>query len=45
VSAPGDRDTNCAIVGGLAATFTGVEGLPEDWRIAREPLRHDLDLV
>ena len=45
VSAPGDRDTNCPIVGGLAATFTGVEGVPEDWRIAREPLRHDLDLV
>jgi ADP-ribosylglycohydrolase len=45
VSVPGDRDTNCAIVGGLVAAFTGVEGVPDDWRAAREPLRHDLDLV
>jgi ADP-ribosylglycohydrolase len=44
-SVPGDRDTNCAIVGGLAPAFTDVEAIPEDWRIARERLRHDLDLL
>jgi ADP-ribosylglycohydrolase len=44
VSVPGDRDTNCAIVGGLAAALTGREGIPPDWLAAREPLRHDLDL-
>jgi ADP-ribosylglycohydrolase len=44
VSVPGDRDTNCAIVGGLMAALTGVEGIPEDWRAAREPLRYDVDL-
>jgi ADP-ribosylglycohydrolase len=41
---PGDRDTNCAIVGGLVAALTGREGIPSDWLAAREPLRHDLDL-
>jgi ADP-ribosylglycohydrolase len=44
VSVPGDRDTNCAIVGGLAAALTGLEGIPPDWLEAREPLRHNLDL-
>jgi ADP-ribosylglycohydrolase len=44
VSPIGDRDTNCAIVGGLAASLTGVEGIPPEWLDAREPLRHDLDL-
>jgi ADP-ribosylglycohydrolase len=43
-SVPGDRDTNGAIVGGLMAALTGVEVIPEDWRAAREPLRHDVDL-
>jgi ADP-ribosylglycohydrolase len=44
VSVPGDRDTNCAIVGGVVAAMTGPEGIPDDWLTAREPLRHDLDL-
>jgi ADP-ribosylglycohydrolase len=44
VSVPGDRDTNCAIVGGLAAALTGIDGIPQDWLDAREALRHDLDL-
>jgi ADP-ribosylglycohydrolase len=44
VSVFGDRDTNCAIVGGLVASLTGVEGIPREWLDAREPLRHDLDL-
>jgi ADP-ribosylglycohydrolase len=43
VSVPGDRDTNCAIVGGVLAAMTGVEGIPSEWLAAREPLRHDLD--
>jgi ADP-ribosylglycohydrolase len=38
VSGLGDRDTNCAIVGGIVACATGVEGIPEEWRVAREPL-------
>jgi ADP-ribosylglycohydrolase len=37
LSALGDRDTTCAIVGGIVALFTGVEGIPADWRSAREP--------
>ena len=45
VSVPGDRDTNCAIVGGLAGALVGHEGIPEEWLAAREPLRHDLDLT
>jgi ADP-ribosylglycohydrolase len=45
VSVPGDRDTNCAIVGGVIAALTGPEGIPDDWLTAREPLRHDLDLA
>ncbi|HLJ81448.1 MAG TPA: ADP-ribosylglycohydrolase family protein [Ktedonobacterales bacterium] len=38
VSALGDRDTTCAIVGGIVVMYTGVEGIPPDWRAAREPL-------
>jgi ADP-ribosylglycohydrolase len=38
VSALGDRDTNCAIVGGIVACATGAEGIPDEWRAAREPL-------
>ena len=39
VSVLGDRDTTCAIVGGIVACYTGVEGIPpRDWRAAREPL-------
>ena len=38
VSALGDRDTTCAIVGGIVVMYTGVEGIPPNWRAAREPL-------
>jgi ADP-ribosylglycohydrolase len=38
VSALGDRDTTCAIVGGLVALKTGHEGIPAEWLRAREPL-------
>ena len=38
VSALGDRDTNCAIVGGIVALHTGIEGIPDEWLRAREPL-------
>lgn len=36
VSALGDRDTTCAIVGGIVACYTGTEAIPEPWRDARE---------
>jgi ADP-ribosylglycohydrolase len=38
VSGLGDRDTTCAIVGGIVAMYTGIEGIPEDWLSARELL-------
>lgn len=34
----GDRDTTCAIVGGIVAARTGARGIPEEWRQNREPL-------
>lgn len=34
----GDRDTTCAIVGGIVAAHTGIDGIPSAWRQAREPL-------
>lgn len=36
VSGMGDRDTTCAIVGGIVALSAGQ--VPEDWRKHREPL-------
>jgi ADP-ribosylglycohydrolase len=38
VSGLGDRDTTCAIAGGIVACAVGAEGIPADWRSAREPL-------
>ena len=38
VSALGDRDTTCAIVGGLVALNSGARGIPTDWLEARESL-------
>ncbi|MEY9873621.1 ADP-ribosylglycohydrolase [Streptacidiphilus sp. MAP12-33] len=35
----GDRDTTCAIAGGVVAARTGVGTLPEAWRRAVEPWR------
>lgn len=36
VSGLGDRDTTCAIVGGMVALSVGREGIPGDWLEARE---------
>lgn len=38
VSALGDRDTTCAIVGGILVGRTGVERIPVRWLAAREAL-------
>ncbi|MFL6657745.1 MAG: ADP-ribosylglycohydrolase family protein [Massilia sp.] len=38
VNGGGDRDTICAIVGGVVAGFVGAAGLPAEWRRRREPL-------
>jgi ADP-ribosylglycohydrolase len=38
VSALGDRDTTCAIVGSIVALAVGIDGIPAAWRAAREPL-------
>jgi ADP-ribosylglycohydrolase len=38
VSALGDRDTTCAIVGGIVAMFTGTESIPQTWLDKREPI-------
>ncbi|WP_205525504.1 ADP-ribosylglycohydrolase family protein [Pyxidicoccus trucidator] len=34
----GDRDTTCAIVGGIVALSAGVSSIPATWRAAREAL-------
>ena len=34
----GDRDTLGAIVGGIVACATGIDGIPLLWREATEPL-------
>jgi ADP-ribosylglycohydrolase len=34
----GDRDTTCAIAGGVVAARTGTSGLPDAWRQAREDI-------
>jgi len=36
VSALGDRDTTCAIVGGIVALRVGWEGIPQAWKAATE---------
>lgn len=38
VSGLGDMDTTCAMVGGIVVMYTGVEGIPPEWRRNREPL-------
>lgn len=38
VSGLGDRDTTCAIVGGIVACHVGRDGLPVEWLARREPL-------
>ncbi len=32
-----DRDTNCAIVGGIVVGYTGIETIPTEWHNRREP--------
>jgi ADP-ribosylglycohydrolase len=41
VSALGDRDTTCAMVGGIVACRVGRQGLPSDWFACREQLPTD----
>ena len=38
VSGLGDRDTTCAIAGGVVALAVGIDGIPPRWRAAREDL-------
>jgi len=38
VSGLGDRDTTCAMVGGIVALSAGVERIPDEWVESREPL-------
>lgn len=38
VSGLGDRDTTCAIVGGIVVLNTGMKGIPQEWLKARERL-------
>jgi len=38
VSGLGDRDTTCAMVGGIVALSAGAASIPETWIAAREPL-------
>jgi ADP-ribosylglycohydrolase len=38
LSGLGDRDTTCAIVGGIVAVRTGVRDLPTEWHASRESL-------
>lgn len=38
VSGLGDRDTTCAIVGGIVVMSAGVESIPPSWIKAREPI-------
>jgi len=39
VSGLGDRDTTCAIVGGIVALSAGRESIPAEWLKAREPIQ------
>jgi len=38
VAGLGDRDTTCAIVGGVVASYVGRQGIPEEWLRSRERL-------
>ncbi|MEL6271014.1 MAG: ADP-ribosylglycohydrolase family protein [Chloroflexota bacterium] len=38
ITAGGDVDTLCAMVGGIVACAVGVDAIPQAWREAREPL-------
>ena len=38
VSGDGDKDTTCAMVGGIVALAAGRESIPESWLDHREPI-------
>jgi ADP-ribosylglycohydrolase len=38
VSGLGDRDTTCAIVGGIVVMYAGMESVPAEWLECREPV-------
>jgi ADP-ribosylglycohydrolase len=38
VSGLGDRDTTCAIAGGVVTGYVGADSIPAVWRTSREPL-------
>jgi ADP-ribosylglycohydrolase len=38
VSGLGDRDTTCAIVGGIVVMYNGIEGIPSEWLEHREQI-------
>ncbi len=40
VAGPGDRDTTCAIVGGIVVMSGGLGSTPKQWLKHREPIRH-----
>ena len=43
VSGLGDRDTTCAMVGGIVVMYAGAESIPKEWLNCREPIpRHML---
>ena len=43
VSGLGDRDTTCAMVGGIVVMYAGAESLPKEWLHCRAPIpRHML---
>ena len=43
VSGLGDRDTTCAMVGGVVVMHTGVQSIPKEWMDWCEPIpRHML---
>lgn len=43
VSALGDRDTTCAIVGSIVSVYVGIEDIPSEWRERRERLDDWID--
>jgi ADP-ribosylglycohydrolase len=38
VTGLGDRDTTCAIVGGIVVMSAGLDSIPKQWLEHREPL-------
>jgi hypothetical protein len=45
VSGLGDRDTTCAMVGGIVALAVGHAGIPRAFVEAREPLDSEVDYL